>query len=351
MSKQLLKTGHANIINTPEEREPLQDAEELHLQQKGPPFAEVTGVITKGDQPDQMLWTLTLELLESAYHPSTWKRVYTDGSADQAVENGDSGVLICYQDWKKKPLRSLPAGSITTHYLAKTTALLKATKTLKAENQQPLRNFIVFLADCRSAIQDLLNPREKLERHTYRLLCELSQHSQVTVQCIPPHWGLAGNEEADDRLAKQGSRQKQHNHPISYMECKTLIRSSFQRRFNEKLSSQPEDEMPFLTRQQQTTIFRLRTGQCRVRAHMYRIGLSNAPDSQCETAPHTPEHILQTCTNHQAARVKHWPENRAVQQKLWGTKSDLIKTANLISSVRLEVWRHEEDEERKRRRE
>ena len=200
MAKQLLKTGHANIPNTLEEREPLQVAEELHLQQKGPLFVtEVPGVTTKGDQPDHMLRSLTLELLESAYHPSTWTRVYTDGSADQAVKNGGSGVLICYQDGRKTS-RSLPAGSISTNYRAETTALLEAAKTLKQENQQPPH--IVFLTDCRSAIQGLQNPREQLERDTYKLLCELSQHSQVTVQWIPAHCGLAGNKEAD-RLAKE----------------------------------------------------------------------------------------------------------------------------------------------------
>ena len=45
MAKQLLKTGnHATIPNTPEEREPLQDAEELLIQQTGPLFViEVPG--------------------------------------------------------------------------------------------------------------------------------------------------------------------------------------------------------------------------------------------------------------------------------------------------------------------
>ena len=132
MAKQLLKTeNHATIPNTPEEREPLQDAEELLLQQTGPLFVtEVPGVTSKGDQSDDMLKSLTLELLESTYHPSTWTRVYTDGSADQAVRNGGSGVLICYQGGSKTS-SSLPAGSIATNYRAEATALLEAAKLLK----------------------------------------------------------------------------------------------------------------------------------------------------------------------------------------------------------------------------
>ena len=227
----------------------------------------------------------------------------------------------------------LPAESIATNYQAEATALLEAAKLLKQENQP---KHIVFLTDCRSIIQSLQNPREQLERNTYRLLCELSQASQVVVQWIPAHCGLAGNEEAD-RLAKEGSRKEQKSLPISYRECKTLIRRNFQERFSEENGPQQEDEMQSLPRHQQTTIFRLRTGHCRLRAHMYRMGLSDTPDCPCGTALQTPEHILQTCPTHQAARVKHWPEHKTVQQKLWGTKTNLENTATFFSSTGLEI--------------
>ena len=150
------------------------------------------------------------------------------------------------------------------------------------------------------------------------------------------HSGLAGNEEAD-RLAKAGSRKKQENLRVSYRECKTLIRRTFQARFSDEYGPQLEDEMQSLQRQQQTTIFRLRTGHCRLRAHMYRMGLSDTPDCQCGTAQQTPEHILQTCPNHQEARVQHWPEHKTVQQKLWGNKENLANTSNFLCSTGLEV--------------
>ena len=128
---------------------------------------EVPGVTSKGDQSDEMLKSLTLEMLASTYHPSTWTRVYTDGSADQAVRNGGSGVLICYQDGRKQS-RSFPAGSIATNYRAETTALHEAAKILKQENQTHTN--IVFLTDCRPIIQCLQHPREQLERNTLKIL-------------------------------------------------------------------------------------------------------------------------------------------------------------------------------------
>ena len=139
-----------------------------------------------------------------------------------------------------------------------------------------------------SDISGLQNPRKHMERHTYSLLCELSQHTQVTVQWIPAHCGLAGNDDAN-RLVKEGSRKEEHKLSICYWELNTLVRSFFQRRFKETHSSKPEDEIHSFTRQQQT-IFRLRTGHCTLRANMYRIGLSSTPESVQNSLTDPKEH-------------------------------------------------------------
>ena len=166
MAKLILNSeNHANIPDTPEEREPLQDAEELHLQQTGPIFVtEVPGVTSKGDQSDEMLKSLTLKMLASTYNPSTWTRVYTDVSADQAVRNGGSGVLICYQDGRKQS-RSFPAGSIATNYRAETTALHEAAKILKQENQTHTN--IVFLTDSAGLSSNACNTQESSWKETH----------------------------------------------------------------------------------------------------------------------------------------------------------------------------------------
>ena len=90
-------------------------------------------------------------------------------------------------------------------------------------NDQPRPHNIVFLTDCKSAIQRLQSPGEQLERDTRQILCDLSQGANVAVQWIPAHCGLYGNEEAD-RLAKHGSSLKQQHIKISYREAKTLIK-------------------------------------------------------------------------------------------------------------------------------
>ena len=92
-----------------------------------------------------------------------------------------------------------------------------------------------------------------------------------------------------------------------------------------------------LPRKQQVVIFRLRTGHCRLRSHLYRLGLSHTPNCPCETGPHTPEHVLQDCPLHQDLRTQLWPDGATLAGKLWGTKMDLLQTTHFISSAGLEI--------------
>ena len=179
-------------------------------------------------------------------------------------------------------------------------------------------------------------PREREERDTLRSLCDLSQHSEVVMQWIPSHCGLSGNDEAD-RLARSGSKEEQPMHKISYGEAKTLIQRQFHQKWTEAHPSPSDDGIKNLQRQQQTILFRLRTGHCRLRYHMYRLGLCHSPDCPCETGPQTPEHILQSCPLYQAERSCLWPQGATLQEKLWGTKDQLVTTATFISSLKIEV--------------
>ncbi|XP_076457554.1 uncharacterized protein LOC143291539 [Babylonia areolata] len=153
LAKELLRT-HSDILpSNPEEREPLQDAEEWNLQQDGVFYAtDVPGVTSKGDQPDYMLKTLMLEMLHAKYNASVWTRIYTDGSADAAIKNGGSGIFISHPDGHTFT-HSLPAGGRSSNYRAELTALREAARLIKADQHPP--EHVVFLTDCRSAIHKL----------------------------------------------------------------------------------------------------------------------------------------------------------------------------------------------------
>ena len=159
-------------------------------------------------------------MLHTNYDASVWTRVYTDGSADEAIKNGGSGIFIRYPDGHTSS-RSLPAGAHSSNYRAELTALKEAARMIKADQHPP--NHVVFLTDCKSAIQSLLSPNEQLERETQHILCDLSKSAHIAVQWIPAHCDVAGNERAD-KLAKSGSKMEQTNHPVSYREAKTLVK-------------------------------------------------------------------------------------------------------------------------------
>ena len=57
--------------------------------------------ITIKDQPDHQLKSLTLEMLLNNYSQEEWTRIYTDGSAEGAIKNGGTGIIINNPDGRK----------------------------------------------------------------------------------------------------------------------------------------------------------------------------------------------------------------------------------------------------------
>ena len=54
---------------------------------------------------------------------------------------------------------------------------------------------------------------------------------------------------------------------------------------------------------------------------------------QCGQADQTPTHILQDCPLFEEERLETWPEGAGIQPKLWGTASDLRRTAGFMRSL------------------
>ena len=82
-----------------------------------------------------------------------------------------------------------------------------------------------------------------------------------------------------------------------------------------------------LARHQQTIIFRLRTGHCRLNSHLKRIGVKTSAQCLCGEADQTPEHYLQPCSLHQQARQQIRPTCVSLKTKLWGSAEDLLLTS------------------------
>ncbi|KAK7097114.1 hypothetical protein V1264_004138 [Littorina saxatilis] len=275
-------------------------------------------------------------MIQDRYPHCTWTHVYTDGSSENAVRNGGSGVYIRRPNGTTTSL-SVPAGDLSSNYRAELHALITAAEHAAGEDRS--RQNIVLLTDSLSALQSLLSgPTDLPTRQLDNCLSTLSQHNKVVLQWIPAHVGIAGNEEAD-RLAKGGARLPQPHNSTSYKEAKTLLQRKKKENWKKRNGDYNPQEDPInkLDRRSQTTIFRLRTGHCGLKKHLKRLGLADDAHCECGSEEQTPEHILQNCPHLETIRQKFWQEETSVGAKLWGPADELRKTADFLAATGLRI--------------
>ena len=286
----------------------------------------IPGITTKENQSEAVLRALALEEIDKHYPAATWTHIYTDGSAENATRNGGCGAYIKRPD--KPPLSvSAPGGILCSNYRAEVLALLNATETIISWEEKPKK--AVFLTDSLSALQALMSDEpDTTQKKLTENINTLPQTTYVVLQWIPAHTGIRGNEMADE-LAKEGREKEQPPSHLSYREVKTLIHNKKKAIFHCKTEgyNPNQDALHQLTRHQQTIIFRLRTGHCRLNSHLKRIGVKTSAQCPCGEADQTPEHYLQSCSLHQQARQQIWPTCVSLKTKLWGSAEDLLLTS------------------------
>ncbi|KAK7101444.1 hypothetical protein V1264_019826 [Littorina saxatilis] len=297
---------------------------------------DVPGLTAKGEQSPHVQKALAMEMIQDRYPHCTWTHVYTDGSSENAVRNGGSGVYIRRPNGTTTSL-SVPAGDLSSNYRAELHALITAAEHAAGEDRS--RQNIVLLTDSLSALQSLLSgPTDLPTRQLDNCLSTLSQHNKVVLHWIPAHVGIADNEEAD-RLAKGGARLPQPHNSTSYKEAKTLLQRKKKENWKKRNGDYNPQEDPInkLDRRSQTTIFRLRTGHCGLKKHLKRLGLADDAHCECGSEEQTPEHILQNCPHLETIRQKFWQEETSVGAKLWGPADELRKTADFLAATGLRI--------------
>ena len=296
---------------------------------------DIPGIQAKNHHTDEELRSLTPEALSVAYPSTTWARAYTDGSAEEAAKNGGCGVFIKLPDGRSIR-KSVATGQQSTNYRAEAYALLTTAQTLNQEERLP--NNTVFLTDCRSILQSLQSPGgDQIFSNIRQELSLLKNKTSVTLQCIPSHCGVGGNEEAD-RLSKMGSKLEQSVQPMSYSEAKTILRNNFRTEWQQRLDIRTEeDSIHQLDRAAQVTIFRLRTGHCQLLSHLHRLKISHSDECPCGTGPQTPKHILQSCPTFDDLRRQTWSNPVEAHRKLWGPVETLRQTADFALLTGLKI--------------
>ena len=286
---------------------------------------EVKGVQNGEMQSSLVRSTATLSVLDDKYPCDTWIRVYTDGSAHNAIKNGGAGAYIEYPNNTIDKI-SIPTGKYCNNFDAEVRAIIAAVE--KLSDSRIVTCPVVILTDARSVLEALqCNKLSDLKDG----LSKIGLQHGVTLQWIPSHCGIPGNEKAD-RLAKEGTEMEQPDIPITYNQKKSMIKTY------RKPQTPPHDDYHMLNRKEQVTIFRLRTGHSRLRSHMYtkfKVGTTNL--CTCSQVPQTVEHILQNCTNYETLRNNYWLSETTKEYKLYGSIHELQKTVKFIQETGLQI--------------
>ena len=158
-----------------------------------------------------------------------------------------------------------------------------------------------------------------------------STASKVVLQWIPGHIDIFGNDIADEPT-KEGRLMEQIQYSPSYKEAKTLINPAINYRWNEGHPQyKPRDSIYQLPRADQVAIFRLRTGHNRLKHHLFsRFKIGDGPNCPCGASRQDAQHILQDCSQLEEARRKYWPEPREMNQKLYGSTWESLRSSSTL---------------------
>ena len=181
------------------------------------------------DQPTNKQSHSLTSYLETNYPKESWTLGYTDGSAENAVRNGGAGVYIKYAGGKEDKI-SLTTGLYSTNYKAEAEALKTAAAHIVVSTHASPN---VVLTGALYVLQALQSNRDVELNDLSTAIASLCRRHTVTLQWIPPHCNLPGNEAADS-LAKEGTTKEQVERSTSYPEVKTILKAKQHSKWRQK---------------------------------------------------------------------------------------------------------------------
>ena len=238
--------------------------------------------------------------------------IYTDGSATGGTRNGGAAAVVTRGD---------PADPEVLHTLQQR----GRTQTCSYEEEyeamgMALRWVSEFANDTDTSIvictdsQSLCNSLDSIDLKCHVLLSIIQQiHSSLTLQWVPGHSDLPGNELADQAAKEAAADTESETKPVSYSAALAAIRAAV-------IDPEPEHERTkkiyarrskttdklIETRQDQVLLAQLRSGHHNALRH-YKHRVAQDLDSlcpDCNDDDHTLEHWLIDCPAHSAWRMK-----------------------------------------------
>ena len=328
-----------------------QNRENLEMTSENPPYEQlkspsiktklINESVTKSSEPN-ILRTTALETISE--YPSRSIKIFTDGSAFKATVNAGFGALIQYHNEQFE--LSGACGEFCSNYEAEITAMqasLEYINDLFMVTTEKIEDIVIF-TDSQSA---LLAYEKDSKCKRLRKLNNLINHLMdvygimVTLQWIPGHAGISGNENAD-KLAKRGAQQPQPENKVTYETVKSIIKSHIKidwindwtnnktgRSLYEHLTSPAKlDNINKLERKDQSAIFRLRTGHAPLHYHLNRIQPQIVPGCPlCDHPYETVNHFLFECTELTDLRSTLLPDRPNTVNTLYGSVQQLKMTS------------------------
>ena len=276
---------------------------------------------------------------------------YTDESAFKATINAGFGILLKYPDGSSSEY-SDSCGTNCSNYEAEKIAIKTAIQLIhqRFELSESNPTYVIIFSDAKSALEALQNPPHQ-DQITSEIALGISNliaaHAvHVTLQWIPGHCNISGNEKAD-KLAKIGATKPQKIPPCTQNTIKQILKNNEKEdwlnrwacgstgrvMFKEMAQPRPQDAINELERQDQSLIFQFRTQHTRTNQHLNRINPLHQPHCRhCDNPAETTEHLLLPCPNLQSKRMELLPTstNPTIHSTLYGQLDQLKKTSTFI---------------------
>ena len=229
-----------------------------------------------------------------------------------------------------------PAGAICSSTRAELTAIQQALQSLSRlpEHETTQLHEIRICTDSRAALQLLQRgPSARVPEmagDVWHMLERLSEQGcHATLQWVPGHAGIPGNEAAD-RIANIAATMDQSSVPIDLPSARTAIRSlcsEIARKWTSPHHPHPKPTpgMDDLDRWGRCTVSQLRVGASSLtRDTMHRFGRASGPECPACGLPDSITHLLTECAAYQQARQRRWGPLPTVEEILYDSATKIV---------------------------